>query len=64
MSRDDRPIEWDLTPFDDDVDDFPPARCPYCRGGWSEVEPGSGLRYACPDCGGTGLVQGPEEEES
>lgn len=34
-----------------------PAKCPWCRGhGWEAVEAGSTLRYACPDCGGTGLV--------
>lgn len=60
MSRDDLQIDYDAIDDDRaaaDHDEHPPARCPWCRSGWQEVEPGSGLRYACPDCGGTGLVQ-------
>ena len=38
-----------------------PDQCPHCRYGAIEVEPGSSLKYPCPDCEGTGRVI--EEEE-
>lgn len=33
------------------------AICMYCHGrGYQNVERGSGLCYACPDCGGNGVI--------
>lgn len=37
------------------------ARCPHCNAGRIAVDPGSSLRYACPDCGGTGRQSLPND---
>jgi hypothetical protein len=39
-------------------------KCRWCRGrGWEAAEPGSSLRWACPDCEGTGIELEDEEDE-
>lgn len=41
------------------------ARCRWCHGdGAISVEPGSTLRYRCPDCTGTGTLLSKDELES